>query len=534
MNYFIKNNKFKLFILLLLTYFYSSFAYSASCSGPVITTYVDASSAYAASVAAGASGTGPYGGGIAAMKREDGAWLDYTKIDACQAYADLFDQNFTIYEWDYSVDGCPVDTMPDPVSGECVTACEPGSLDPDCAIYCPRLEYTYTLNGVPYRGVTGGGTVGYGQSCPEQSYPSDSGDWCIGSPGVCDEYDSSYNEGTPVTVEETTTTTSENPDGSSTTTTETTTTETTGSQDSTPSGSSDGSVIGTDGGPLTTDDYSGTVDIGGFTYGTCDHGGLVASYGGCDYPDHNCSSGQIDSIDGCIDLPDNDLPETPPTTVTVTDTDPDGNTTTTTFYSPGDDGVDGADGVSGSDGSDSEQPASSGSASGDCESPPTSSGDAQLAAIHLQLWNNRCMDQTSTTGDCDAVFTCEGDFFECEVLKRNHELDCAELDSEDLENQIETLASERGLTTTSDLDAAASEINFDEEVDVTELMAPLESVSTTAGSCPSDISISLGSLGSIDVPLSDLCTLFTWIGYLVRLSAAVVAFRMIFTTLQGV
>lgn len=439
----------------------------------------------------------------------------------------------------YYGDGtCPAGTLAD-VTGFCGPDCQPGSLTSDCAVSCPLKEYTYTLNGVSFRGKSGGGTVGYGQVCPEPSYPSGSGGYCIGDPGTCENYDQSYNDGTPVTEETTTTDTQDNGDGTSTTTETTTTTETGGSDASGgsggSSGSSDGTVKNDAGDVLDPSDYDGTVDIGGQTYGLCPHGGVVSAYGGCDYPSHNCSSWQIDSVSGCVDIPgadnpDNALPETDPVSITVTDTDADGNTTSTTVSAPGHDGTNGADGVVDPEGGDS------GSASGDCDTPPSSSGDAQLAAIHLQLWNNRCMEQTSTSGDCDSSFTCDGNFFECEVLKRNHEFDCAEMDAEDVESLVEGLATERGLVTTNDLDAAAtaSGINFDEELDITDMVSPLESVPTSSGTCPGDISIALGSLGTIPVPLSELCTLFTWIGYLVRLSASVVAFRMLFSTIQGV
>lgn len=308
-----------------------------------------------------------------------------------------------VYSYD-NTGSCPEGTIEVPETGLCGPDCQPGSLSPDCSTYCPLQDYTYTLNGVVFRGKVGGGTVGYGQPCPEPSYPEGSESGCVGDVGSCGEdWENGTNDGVPVTTEETTTETTENPDGSSTTTETTTTNETGGESASGSSGSSDGSAIDDQGNALPDDDnptndwdglQENTVDIGGSTYGLCSHGGIVSADGGCDYPTHNCTSRQVDSASGCVDLPDTEpLPSTEPTTTTTTNTDPEGNSTTTTISIPGSDGTGTSSGTSTGEGETTETP-STGSASSDCTSPPVSSGDAQLDAILQQNWNLLCAGDT--------------------------------------------------------------------------------------------------------------------------------------------
>lgn len=324
-------------------------------------------------------------------------------------------------------DTCPAGTLADTSTGFCGPDCQPGSLSPDCAVYCPLQDYTYTLNGVVFRGKVGGGTVGYGQSCPDPSYPDGSQAGCVGDVGTCGEdWDNGVNDGVTVTTEETTTETTENPDGSSTTT-ETTTTNETGGTSATggSTGSTDGKVVDEHGIELTAGEggtgggwdgtEQNTIDIGNQTYGVCGHGGIVSSDGGCDYPSHNCSSTQIDSASGCIDLPSwdlpggNTLPEEPPTTTTTTNTDPEGNSVTTTTTIPGDDGT--GTGTSPGEGDAVDTP-STGTSSGDCSIPPVSTGDAQLDAILKQNWELLCAGETfvgETMGDLGAEITAAQD-----------------------------------------------------------------------------------------------------------------------------
>lgn len=467
----------------------------------------------------------------------------------------------TSYYYYFDPQGCPAGTLPNPQTGLCEESCSFGSLDPDCSVDCPAQDYTYFLNGIEFRGTMVAGTVGHGQSCPSPPYPSGTGDGCVGSVGMCGENWSEANNGdSSVTTTETESTTTTDGSGNTSTTTTSTTSTTSGSGGSGGSGgdtfadpnngSGDGTLYDDAGNPLPDDDNplndwepDTGINIGDQTFGICNHGGLYNSDVGCDYQTNNCASGDVDSAFGCIPLVDNgNLPEQDPTSTTTTETSADGNTTTTTTTeSSGSSGnINGSGSGSGSGDGDGDgqepQDNSSGSASSDCETPPSSSGDAQLAAIHQQLWNNRCMSETSGSTSCDAAFSCDGDFFECEILRRNHEFDCIETEEEDIKELVEGLASDEGFTSVDDLDAAAtaSEINFDEEIDLAEHVTALESVSTTSGTCMADISLALGPLGTISVPLSELCTLLMWIGYLVRLTAALVAFRMLFTTIQGV
>ena len=313
-------------------------------------------------------------------------------------YATCSDNSFS-----FNNDGsCPDNGIADPATGECPAPepCQPGSFLAECRVDCPAQDYTYFLNGIAYRGRIGGGQVGYGETCPQPSFPNGSSAGCVGDVGTCGpDWDNGTNDGTQTETTTSTTTTTDNGDGSTTTNTTTTSSSSGGDSAATGAGGSggggaavddSGNVLPNDGDP--TNDWDGdpsnTVDIGGNTYGTCAHGGIVSADGGCDYPSHNCGSNQVDTASGCIDLPEPaDLPGQEATTTTSTTTDPAGNTTSTTTTTSASDGVSSGAGAGSPDEGDG---VSTGSSSDDCLQPPSSSGDAQLDAILIQNWNLLC------------------------------------------------------------------------------------------------------------------------------------------------
>ena len=75
----------------------------------------------------------------------------------------------------------------------------------------------------------------------------------------------------------------------------------------------------------------------------------------------------------------------------------------------------------------------------------------------------------------------------------------------------------------------------DKDVDLSDSLVDLNSIPTTSGTCPTDITIALGgSFGDITIDMAQFCTFFTWIGYLVRLAAALLSFNMIFSTIREI
>lgn len=285
---------------------------------------------------------------------------------------------------------CPEGKEYNETTGSCQLICTPGSLASHCAVDCPALEYTYYNQGILRRGRIGYGKVGHGQSCPQPSFPPGSDTGCIGTPGTCTDYPEGINEGEDVTKTDTTKTT----DGDTTTTEETTTTSP--GTDSTPEG-------GGGGGGGTPVDSSGqevevgtegvseeTVDLGAETYALCDHGGVVSGEIGCDYNPPQCSVGQVATEFGCLDKPEADPEESPPTKTTTETVDPQtGDTTTTTVETEGTSGGGSAQGQE--EGEQEEKTFAGGQT---CGAPPTCSGDPIQCGLAQQQWRTRCVEQS--------------------------------------------------------------------------------------------------------------------------------------------
>lgn len=433
--------------------------------------------------------------------------------------------------------------------------CEYGSISPDCAIDCPELNYTYYQEGILRYGTISGGQVGYGQQCPQPSFPPGTNGGCISTGAACD-IDGGFHESAGIGFDSG----SSGPagDGSGDIIDSSTGGGFSGTDsgpgsgggttgDGSNQGSGTGGSIRSGTGGLTSDgsitdadafcDINGNVDaclsddqvnINGDLYQLCNDGRIANSTSGCDYAPHTCTSGQIDTVDGCFTLVQSaPPPNTPPSDTTITSTDPDtGITTTTTVTS------------SGTGDQQGEDPVSSASLSGNCSAAPSCSGDAIQCQILNQQWRASCsLDDTVSDYDCTMPVECSGDPINCEILKFNQSRACELADSTQATNQINGAMSAAGLVDVDTVEAEllANGYERDREIDLSGSLVDLNSIPTTSGTCPADISISLGgNFGDIQIDLAQFCTFFTWIGYLVRLAAAILAFNMIFNTIREI
>lgn len=427
----------------------------------------------------------------------------------------------------YSDLSCPAGKSADSVTGECIDQpCVPGSLKPECAVNCPAIEYTYYLDGILRRGRIGAGQVGYGQTCPQPSFPAGSSTGCVGDVGSCTNWEQGTNEGE--TVQETTTETSA--DGSESTST----TKTQGGQDSTGGangGSSDGSVIDTYGNPLAKTDefgdnnYEDTINIGDKTFGRCAHGGLVDGTVGCDYNPPACASNQVAINGGCVTIPQSDPPETPPTDKTQTTTNPDGSTTTKSTSTTGSTG--------GKESEEKDNPkVREASVSGNCTAAPSCTGDGIDCAVLLQEWRASCSldDSVKNETDCNTQVECVGDPIACAVLTQNQQTACELRNNTKMIEGVSSVIDSNNLTTAPQIEAAAAADGYvaSETVDVSDILAP--PTANTPGSCPANFNISL--LGaSYTVDMGPVCNILTYIGYLVRLTAAFLYLNLVYRAL---
>ncbi len=163
-----------------------------------------------------------------------------------------------------------------------------------------------------------------------------------------------------------------------------------------------------------------------------------------------------------------------------------------------------------------------------CEARPTSSGDAQLSAIHLQLWLNECSsgdEEISDLSDCNAVFTCKSDPITCQLAKREFDSACsvqksfetAEADSTEYfaNNDYTDFESYGSGELLSEITAAqgSSEINIQTEV------GDFFAINSSTSTCPPPISVDLGQWGNIEFTLQWFCDLASSIYYVVMLGA---------------
>ncbi|MDC0002832.1 virulence factor TspB C-terminal domain-related protein [Porticoccaceae bacterium] len=164
----------------------------------------------------------------------------------------------------------------------------------------------------------------------------------------------------------------------------------------------------------------------------------------------------------------------------------------------------------------------------DCELRPSSSGDAQLSAIHLQLWINQCSsgdEEISDLTDCNSIFTCKSDPISCEIAKREWTSSCSleqglastESDAQGYfeGNGYEDLESYESGGLLDDLTASqgVSDIEINNEV------GDFFSISSSSASCPAPQQVNLGQFGTVEFSLQLICDLAAIIYYIVMLGA---------------
>lgn len=477
------------------------------------------------------------------------------------SFDDLGNDSFQCKAWggqDGPCDEEPINTEWNQETFQCEPPpppCQYGSITPDCAVDCPELNYTYYQDNVLRYGTIGAGQVGYGQQCPEPSFPPGTGGGCISTGGAC-SIDGGFHESAGLGIDIGTSGSSGDGSGDIV---ETSTSGGFGGTDSgpgsggSPTGDGSGQGDGTGGsvssgtGGLTSDgdatdsdpfcDINGNVEgclsddqinINGDFYQLCNDGRIANHSSGCDYVAHNCTEGQVDTVYGCFTLVQSaPPPSAPPSSSTITSTDPvTGTTTTTTITS------------SGSGDSQGEDPIGRASLSGNCSAAPSCSGDAIQCQILNQEWRASCsLDDSVSDYDCTVPVDCTGDPINCEILKLDQSRSCELADSTQASTQINGVFAAEGLVDvdTVEADLIASGYERDKEIDLSDSLVDLNSIPTTSGTCPADISISLGgNFGDIQIDLAQFCTFLTWIGYLVRLAAAIFAFNMIFNTIREI
>lgn len=193
-----------------------------------------------------------------------------------------------------------------------------------------------------------------------------------------------------------------------------------------------------------------------------------------------------------------------------------------------------------------------------CDVAPTSVGDAQLAAIHHQLWLNECGIEDvdiENALDCNLPFICKASPFECATLRiqraefcggevtslddcavaiecTGDALDCALLGfKKDQACALETAASdaEAEIATigTGDLDTLTEGQLFDEllgsnEVDLQSDLGNFFSVAPQTGTCPAAQSVNLGKWGTVEFSYQLFCDLASAIRAIILLAATMV------------
>lgn len=378
--------------------------------------------------------------------------------------------------------------------------CSPGELANGCAVDCPSVVYTYTLNGKTLRGHLGYGQVGYGQTCPQPSFPPGSGDACIGNvvseggfEGACGGPDFSscpctnFGSATNETESQTETTTTETTDGNTTTTTkETKTTE--GVKPKNPNPGSGGPAIDT-GGKVVDPNTEGlspeTQNIGDKTFAKCTHGGLVDGVAGCDYNPQSCTTGQVAAYFGCVDIPKNDPPPTPAKEQKTVTTDPQtGEVTTTETKTSGTSDSKSSSGGGGA-AQEEKKPEETFGGGANCETAPVCAGSAIQCGIANQTWRMRCAhdDASKTITDISNEIAADSKYQSIWV----------DSEENDFSDKADDILDQPGFLGTS--------------------------------TCPPDRTFNSNLVGSINISYSFLCQFASTLSGLVLLLAGIVAAR---------
>ena len=192
-----------------------------------------------------------------------------------------------------------------------------------------------------------------------------------------------------------------------------------------------------------------------------------------------------------------------------------------------DNDIDG-DGVGNSDDIDPTGEEGQGTAT-NCESKPASSGDAQLAAIHFQLWLNECGSDDSEISDltdCDGIFNCKSsDPIACAIAKREWTSSCSmEQGLANAESDSQAYFEQSGY---SDLDSYGSGDLLDEistaqgvgDIDLQNEVGDFFNINTSTATCPPPQLVNLGQFGTVEFSLQLFCDLASVLYYVVLLGS---------------
>ncbi|UVW34277.1 hypothetical protein NYF23_09620 [SAR92 clade bacterium H455] len=189
--------------------------------------------------------------------------------------------------------------------------------------------------------------------------------------------------------------------------------------------------------------------------------------------------------------------------------------------------------------SESGEPVSTVAGGASCAEPPACSHSidpVQCAILHQQ-WSTRCHAGELAVANCDAPLECRGNPIQCASLNIQRAQACEEADTAAITSAVDSQYSSQGLTSVFDMesDAVANGYELEKNVDLASSFDELQALPVTSGVCPADITIEMGgSFGDVVIDLSQFCILLTWVGYLVRLAASLIAFNMIFATIRQV
>lgn len=198
-----------------------------------------------------------------------------------------------------------------------------------------------------------------------------------------------------------------------------------------------------------------------------------------------------------------------------------------------------------------------------CDSAPVCTGDAGQCAILKQTFLTRCAVENSTEkstvsggGSCDSPPVCKGDAVQCASLGELHRIRCSNsadslttitdgdidtsaLDNFDfvgLENDIESGVNSSLADVNSKFGVLIDEYGGESSSLVTDIdltdYSFVDGVELVSGSCPASFVFDLGAFGEIPFDMSAFCTLLGYIGFLVRLSASLLAVRLTFKTIS--
>lgn len=224
------------------------------------------------------------------------------------------------------------------------------------------------------------------------------------------------------------------------------------------------------------------------------------------------------------------------TTTHTTNTSNGGSTTTTTTTTTNADGTSQTKTDTVSD--EPERVAKGGAG---CENPPVCGGDAIDCQILHQTWLSRCDNdrgELSGANDCNAAFVCNSDPALCALLLNQKEAACSANENQEVTPEAIALenadwAASSGLASLDYLSgqSTANGYSMVSIIPASEIDLPSES---SLPACISDMPLFIGSFGTVNIPLSQYCTLFQYIYYLVTITALITAARFNYTAIQSI